>query len=191
MRAAWEAFRVGAIVTNGETGAACAAMDSGALRYIPLTGFAQRGKINETGRVREHHAPLLLEPDDRFATLHPDEVKQQNERCSPYARRLLLREADELNARYSCAMVIMSPGDLVSSNVIDIDRLKIFRERTNTHVCDFTGDSARQAEDLTHFLSIRKPWFLNVVGPKESLYETCLYSPYERVKEILLKALRT
>lgn len=190
LKVAWETFNVGAIVTNGETGAASAAMDSGALRYIPLTGFAQRGKINETGRVRDHHAPLLLEPDDRFSTLHPDEVKQQTERCAPYARRLLLREADELNAQYSCAVVIMSPGDLVASNAVDIDRLRIFRERTNTHVCDFTGNPAQQGEELAHFLSIRKPLFLNVVGPRESLSETCLYSPYDQVKEILLKALR-
>lgn len=58
MRAAWSRFDVGALVTNGETSAASAALDLGAQLYIPLTGFAPRGKFNETGPLKPHQAPF-------------------------------------------------------------------------------------------------------------------------------------
>ncbi len=188
MQAARSRFDVGALVTNGETGAACAAMDLGAALYIPLTGFAPREKFNERGTLEPHRARLLLEPNETFSTLTPDEARTDFENYAPYARRRTIEEAEALNAHYSCAVAIMSPGELAPPGSIDVGRLKLLGNH-KTFVCDLTQDPIRQALALRDFLSTHAPWFLNIVGPRETLHEMCNYSVYDRVRTILLRAL--
>jgi hypothetical protein len=160
-------------------------MDLGARMYIPLTGFAPRGKFNETGALKPHHAPLLLEPSEKFSTLTSEEARAESQRYAPYARRLAIEEAEELNARHSCAVVVMSPGELVARLHIDVDRLKILGNRFDTFVCDLSADPSLQGAQLRDFLSMRKPLLLNITGPRESLAEACNYSVYERVNAII------
>lgn len=188
MRVASSRFDVGALVTNGETGVASAAMDIGARLYIPLTGFAPRGKFNETGYLKAHHAPLLREPGGEFSTLTAEEARTESKRHAPFARRLAIREAEDLNACHSCAVVIMSHQDLVLQGSIDVARLKLLGDRFDTFVCDLQGEPALEAAQLRNFLSLRKPWFLNIIGPRESLGETCSYSVYDRCSDILSRA---
>jgi hypothetical protein len=189
MKTAFERYDVGAIVTNGETGAASAAMDLAARLSIPTTGFAPRGKINETGDVKPHHAALLLEPDHMFNTISEQQARLEQEQHSPYARKSTIQESNELNAQHSCAVLIFSPGEHVQRNVLEMNRLGLLEDRSRTFVCDLSADPQQKANELRAFLSECKPWFLNVVGPRESLSEVCNYSVYKRATAILTAAL--
>jgi len=187
---AWKRHKVGAIVASGETGVAAAAMDIATSRYIPVTGFAQRGRENEAGNMKEHHQVLLLEPGASFSIINQDKADAEMRSLAPYARHNLRREADELNARYSDAVIIMLAGDLGINEWVDGGRLQGLRNASPTFICNLADDCATQAAKLEQFLQEHKPWFLNIVGARESLSELCTYSVYERAQAILSAALR-
>ena len=85
----------------------------------------------------------------------------------------------------------MSPGGLISENLYDAKHLIDTRYRPTTFVCDLTGDPQQQARLLKDFLSDVRPWFVNIVGPRESLFYNCNYSIQERVSNIFRATLAT
>jgi hypothetical protein len=181
----WKRYNVGAVVTNGETGVASAAMDVAALKFIPVTGFAQRGKENESGNMKEHYRALLLEPGDRFSILDHSEADSEMLKHAPYARHSLRREADELNARYSDAVVVMLAGHTAINEWVDNERIQALRRAHPTFVCDLSSDCSMQALRLQEFLAERKPWFLTITGARESASEMTGYGIYDRAAAIL------
>jgi hypothetical protein len=185
MRVARDRFNVGAFVTTGETGAASAAMDLGARMHIPLTGFAPRGKFNEAGPLKAHHASVLLEPDEKFSILTAEEARLERKTHAPYARKLTIREAEELNARHSSAVLVISAGELALTESVDFNRVRLMTDRSNTLVCNLDSDPLEQSAQIRDFLRIRKPWFLNIVGPGQSLSQVRNYTVYEKVMWIL------
>ncbi len=187
---AWKRHNIGVVIASGETGVAAAAIDIAQRSYIPVTGFAQRGKENEAGNMKEHYQALLLEPSNSFFMVNHDRADAEMRNYAPYARHNLRREADELNARYSDAVVIMLASDSDIREWVDGGRLQALKNTSPTLVCDLADDCTTQAAKLEEFLATHKPWFLNIAGARESLSEVSRYSVYERAAGILSAALR-
>jgi hypothetical protein len=122
--------------------------------------------------------------------LNHEKANTEMRNHEPYARHNLRREADELNAHYCDAVIIMLAGDSGMSEWVDGGRLQELRNTSPTLVCNLADDYVIQAAKLEQFLAEHKPWFLNIVGARESLRETCAYSIYERAQAVLRAALR-
>jgi hypothetical protein len=84
----------------------------------------------------------------------------------------------------------MLAGDKGLNEWVDGGRLQALGKTTPTFVCDLTDDCATQALRLEEFLMQHRPWFLNVVGARESASEMCTFSIKERAQTILNAALR-
>ncbi|MFN4895902.1 MAG: YpsA SLOG family protein [Pseudomonadota bacterium] len=76
---AWQRYKIGAIVVNGETGAATAAMDIADSCRIPVTGFAPRDKINERGLIEDSRAVRLIEAGGAFALIDKGQANRERQ----------------------------------------------------------------------------------------------------------------
>ncbi|MFN5062126.1 MAG: YpsA SLOG family protein [Pseudomonadota bacterium] len=76
---AWQRYKIGAIVVNGETGAATAAMDIADSCRIPVTGFAPPDKINERGLIEDSRAVRLIEAGGAFALIDKGQANRERQ----------------------------------------------------------------------------------------------------------------
>jgi hypothetical protein len=178
-------FGFGAIVSGGQTGVDTAAFRTADDFKIPKMGFAPRGYINEAGRIREEFSACMQEPDGVFGTLTPEEIAIE-EKQSPYARTALYAERTRLNARYSCATLILSVSESLSNGTqLTFDAAVEAHGRDRVFTVDLTRELPEQMTAARWWLFQNPAVLLNVAGPRESATDETSFSVCTRSMEAL------
>lgn len=173
----------GVIVSGGQTGVDTAAFDVADSLSIPRTGFAPRSYINETGAIGASFRETMLEVDDRYGVLSAEQITEQLRRA-PYARYEMYAERTRLNARFSDATLILTPGPLADGNLLTYQAAVEHVGASRVFVIDLTHSLLEQTQQARQWLRQHPALFLNVAGSRETSYETCGFSPYERGAQV-------
>lgn len=172
----YERFRIGAIVSGGQTGVDTAAFQFADKHKIPRTGFAPYGFINENGDIAPEYVATMLTADSRLCTSVPPHLQLPsvvlNDQLtrSNFARSVLYKQRTTLNSMFSCATLILSPTKELSPalEVAYDTAIAPPHSPRDVYVLPLLNTSREALGDASYWLGERAPILLHIVGPRES-----------------------
>ena len=170
-----ERYKVGVIVSGGQTGVDTAAFNISDQLNIPRTGFAAIHFINESGLIPEKFRKTMITQDSHRAFLPeglivPPEVISQEVLLPESARYKLFEQRTRLNALFSSAtLIVATSSELFGGTLITLEAASQppHTER-DCHILALDNLNESTIQLARDWIKSRKPALLNIAGPRES-----------------------
>ena len=114
----------------------------------------------------------MIEPGGSFSVCD-DATVQQQERLPTADRDKLYAERTELNAKYSSATLISTPGKLEGGTKLTLDFVLRYHSPQKVLVVDPMIAPEEQIKEARAWLARERPLLLNIAGPRQSYSDQC------------------